>query len=290
MFARIRSGRGLGDALYLQSIVRYLVRRGETLEVCTDYPELYRFRGMVRFAAWSRQVHYTCHYTRQKGDERTTQFVDMHRNIGIKGPVPLHLDWIVQNPKLVEGIRQLAGARPVLFVHGGREAFGRSDGFGRALLPDAEAFRGVLAKLRERFFTVYVGNGKRLFEVETDLDLNGKTSITDLIDIAYAAADAFFAQASFAIPLAESFDKRILVMFAARGFKSHHQAVRTITPKKLLHKMSSTYNIDNWDYARTQNSIDQFCEPRARGGVVCGETGGDCGECALGIAQSGIGY
>lgn len=235
--------------------------RGEPLEVCTDYPELYRFPGMVRFAPWSRQVHYTAHYTKEKGDERSTQFTDMCRRVGLRGAVPLTLAWEVKNPTIVQQVKDAAAGRPILFVHGGREAFGRSDGFGLSLLPDANVFNAVLAEIRQKYFAIYCGRGSRLFPVDVDLDLNDQTCVTDMIDLAYAAADRFYAQASFALPLAESFDKKVLLCFSAKGFTSRHQAVRTITPKKLLHKKTSTYFVDNWPRERIAEAVGQFCHP-----------------------------
>lgn len=279
IFGRIRSGRGLGDALYLQAIVRHLVARGERLEVCTDYPALYRFPGAVRFAPWSRQVRYTAHYTQAKHDERTHQFADMCRLAGIREQVELKLDWDIHNPALAERVRRAAGGRPILLVHGGREAFGRADGFGLDLLPDAAVFNRIVAALRRRFFAVYVGRGKRLFDVLVDLDLHDTTSVTDTIDLGFIA-DACFAQCSFVIPLAESFDKPLLIVFAAKGLASRTQAVRTITPKKVLSKPSSTYVIDNWDAARINDAIGEFRDVGAGGAAVSEQAGGGGRQCA----------
>lgn len=272
-FHRIRSGRGLGDALYLQAIVRHLVARGERLEVCTDYPELYRFGDRVRFAPFSRQVRYTAHYMQAKHDERTHQFADMCRSAGIRRQVALKLDWTVQNPALIERVRDAAGSRPILLVHGGREAFGRADGYGLELLPDAAVFNGTVAALRRDFFTVYVGRGARLYDVPVDLDLHDATGVTDTIDLGLIS-DACVAQCSFVIPLAESFDKPLLIVFAAKGMASAKPAVRTITPKKVLSKPSSTYVIDNWEPARLDAAVREFRNLAAGDRAVPGQASG----------------
>ena len=124
---RIRSGRGLGDTLYMRSLVRHLVGIGKNLQVCTDYPEL--FEGMpVTFDVFSRHnIDYLSHYTKHKADQRTNQWQDICKTAGVEAE--LKIDWKVKNKSLVNEILDMANGRKVLFVHGGREPMARKDRF-----------------------------------------------------------------------------------------------------------------------------------------------------------------
>jgi hypothetical protein len=64
----IRSGMGLGDALYCQAVARYFVQRGERLKVCTAWPDVFRPLGdMVRLAPFQRSgIDILAHYSARK--------------------------------------------------------------------------------------------------------------------------------------------------------------------------------------------------------------------------------
>lgn len=75
---RIRSGRGLGDSIYLRAIVGYLVARGDTVTALSDYPDIFAGSGakvepFTRAGANIRVAHYTL--TMQ--DQSMTQYAAM---------------------------------------------------------------------------------------------------------------------------------------------------------------------------------------------------------------------
>ena len=251
---RIRSGRGLGDTLYMQSLVRYLVEKGEKLQVCTDYPEI--FDGTpVTFDVFSRHnIDYLSHYTKRKSDQRTNQWQDICLSAGVEAE--LKIDWKVKNKSLVNELLDMANGRKILFVHGGREPMARKDKFGRELLPDGKAFNKALGLLEE-YFRIQVGDSELLYTIKVDQNLNRATSVTDMLDIA-SVADAFYGQCSFIVPLAESFDKKLMVMWASKGIKSQEPYIATITPKKILSKPTSHHMVDDWDDDRTAEAINAF--------------------------------
>jgi hypothetical protein len=73
---------GLGDALYVQSVVRHLVEKGESLRVCTAWPDVFRQLGpQVSTAPFSRQVQILAHYSAKKQKVGTTQFEDVCQTI-----------------------------------------------------------------------------------------------------------------------------------------------------------------------------------------------------------------
>lgn len=277
MRLRIRGGNGLGDALYVQAIARHLVKQGVQLEVCTRYPEVFEHLN-VKTASFSREnIHFLAHYTSRKTQKGTNQWQDVCAAIGNRASgAELTIDWEVRNEPLVKII---SSHRPVMVVHGGRAPMQRKDGFGNELIPNKHVFASILNKLRERYFTVYIGRDQRLFNLDVDLDMSNRTSITDVLDIA-SVADAFFGQCSFIIPLAESFDRRLLILWSSAGVRSTNTAINTITPDKVLSKPTSHYVID------TDPDIDiaihQFLESARSGTEIHGEDGRDCREWAVG--------
>lgn len=232
----IRAGRGLGDALYLQSAARWLVRRGKPVEVHSDWPDVFLpLAGKVTVRPFSRvDIDRVCHYTAGKTNNRTTQWQDCCLRAGIPIDTDLRLDWMPLNTDLVAKVRE--GGKPVALVLIAREPMDRRDRFGRELLPDCRAIQRIIDRLRERGAKiVLVGAGEPLFEFSgIDLDLTNATSVADLIDCAWAA-DAMLGYVSFFVPLAESLDKPALFVWSRRGVKSDVDYIRTITPPKILH-------------------------------------------------------
>ncbi len=241
----IRCGRGLGDSLYLQSVVRHLVARdGRPMRVLSDYPDVFLpLRDAVEVAPFGRVVDITAHYVMRKGIAGTTQFEDCCIRAGIEGPAELRLDWTPQNPGLIDKVR--AGGRPVLVVQLPRSPMGRVDGFGKYLLPDCRAIQRLIDSLRPRHKVVQIGAGSPLFRFEgIDLDLANRTTVAEMIDVA-SAADMCLGYVSFLVPLAESLGKPALFVWSRRGLRDPLPFIRQITPAKVLHKPSSSFVMDD---------------------------------------------
>jgi len=168
------------------------------------------------------------------------------------GAVGYGLDWGIRNKELVDGLR-----KPFVFVALPRQPMDRKDGYGIELLPDCQVIDQVLDQLVD-YFTVQVGKGEPLYNLEnTDFDLSNKTSVTDLMDIA-SQADVFVGQVSFVVPLAESFDKPLIVVWSKKGLGSEDRFLNHITPEKILHKKTSRYVIDDWPDDRIKE-VCQLC-------------------------------
>jgi len=169
------------------------------------------------------------------------------------------LDWKIQNKALVSSVKKKAKGKPILLVEMIRNPMNRTDRFGIELLPDLEVMQEILNKLKEHYFLLHVGQGKKLFEFEgIDLDLADATSVTDLIDLAYASS-AMFGYCSFFVPLAESLNKKSLFVWSRRGMNSVEPFIRTITPQKILHKRdTSHYVVDNWPQDKIDEVLNDF--------------------------------
>jgi hypothetical protein len=58
-------------------------------------------------------------------------------------------------------------------------------------------------------------------------------------------AHGFIGYVSFIVPLAESLMKPALLVWSSRGLRGTHQYIQRITPKKVLHRPSSRWAMDN---------------------------------------------
>lgn len=254
----MRGGAGLGDAMYVRVVAEHFVRKGNKVTVSTPYPAVFEGAG-VETIAFSKAIRFDviAHYADARYSQQT-QFRDMCLRAGIKEEIPLRFEWKPKNFKLLAGISTQADGRPVLLVHGGREPFGRTDGLGLDLIPERDAFEAVLSGLRD-CFTVGIGDGKRQSYVPAvELDLIGKTSVTDLLDLG-TMCDGIVAQVSFCVPLAECFDKPFLGVWAAKGlYKPSRPLLSTVTPQKILSRETSLHVVDDWDDEDIAGEVGAF--------------------------------
>jgi hypothetical protein len=250
----IRCGQGLGDSLYLQSVCRYFVKvKKQRLKVATSWPDIFRPLGdMVSIIPFTRQgIDIVAHYSMRKGIKETTQFQDCCLQAGIHDPVEMKLDWVPTNRKLISELKK--HGKPIVLLQLPRNPMGRTDGFGKELMPDCNVIQSVIDSINHRALIVQVGAGQPIFEFEgVDIDLSNKTSVTDLLDIA-SVADGFLGYCSFMVPLAESFGKPGLFVWSSRGLRSIEPFIARITPRKILHCKTSSYVMDNW----TQEQITE---------------------------------
>lgn len=242
----IRCGRGLGDSLYLQSVVRHLLERGALrMRVKSDWPDVFRPLGnRVEVVPFARSnVDVLAHYSVRKGMAGTTQFQDCCISAGIRERVELRLDWTVVKQGIVDMVRK--PGKPVLVVQLPRTPMGRTDGFGATLLPDCRAIQRLIDQAKPDHTVVQIGAGEPLFKFTgIDIDLANKTSVAETIDVA-SAADRFLGYVSFLVPLAESFGKPAVFVWSRRGLMDKMQYVRQITPQKVLHAPTSRWVMDD---------------------------------------------
>jgi len=252
---RLRGGRGLGDALYVRPVAEHFVRQGEKVTVCCDYPDVFADSG-ARIEQFDRiGCNVVAHYTHGKANPNTNQWQDVCTLAGV-GDLALSFRWEVKNAMLVADLKAMANGRPIVMVNGGRPPMDRKDGFAFEMLPRREAFDAVLAGLKDCFI-VEVGKGAELYPLTADVDLSERTSPADLLDIAWIAS-GLVGQCSFMIPLAEAFDKPLMVVWAAKGLKSATLFIRQCTPQKILSKQSSRWVMDDWTAERISEAAHAF--------------------------------
>lgn len=253
---RIRGGAGLGDSIYLRPIVDYLVREGKRVTVLSNYPELFEDSGADVQPFTRTRAEVIAHYVTRKSRTDTNQWQDVCICAGVPQDLALTFKWRVRNEALVSDLRMKAAGDPLVLVHGGRVPMGRTDSFGRELLPTAGGFQAALNSFAD-CFTVRIGKGEQLYPLSTDMDLNGDTSISDLLDIA-SACDGMVAQCSFAVPLAEVFDRPLLAVWATHGLQAAHPYIKQITPQKILSKPTSAFVLDQWPKSQIREECNAF--------------------------------
>ena len=241
---RIRGGSGLGDSIYVRPIAEHYMRQGHPVEVCTKYPDVFLGSG-ARIAEFSRMnIDVTAHYATRKFESSTNQWQDVCITAKVAPTLPLRFDWTVRNHRLIEDVLARANGRPIILVHGGRTPMGRKDNFGAELLPEKHGFDAALTALDGRF-TVRVGGNDERYALETDLNLSGQTSVSDLIDLA-RVCDGMLAQCSLAIPLCEAFGKPLVCVWSAKGLAAKHHFVSAITSHKVFSAQTSQWCLDAW--------------------------------------------
>lgn len=274
----IRANSGLGDAIYLQSVARHFVLQGETVEVCSDWPDVFRCLDVTVAPFRRHPVTHCAAYTMRKAIAKTTQFQDCCLQAGIRAEVELRLDWKPSNEHLVRRIRAMSPAVMVLLP---RKPMNRTDGFGDELLPEGVVVQSAIDLLRARGVSiVQVGSGDALYRFSgIDLDLSNRTTVCELIDAAWAC-DGALGYCSFMVPLSESLGKPALFVWSRRGLTSQRDFIAQITPKKILHNASSASIIDDCcdhTLARSVGRLRSEIGSQAKAGQ---QASGDCRVCA----------
>jgi hypothetical protein len=255
----IRAGRGLGDAIYLQSVVRHLVNKGQKLTVATDWTDVFLpLKDKIEFIPFTRQnIKIIAHYSARKSFKDTTQFRDCCLQAGITEKAELKIDWKPLNSFLIDSLRV---SKPLLVIALPRAPMGRTDAFAIDLLPKRDVYQYLIDKLRDKYNILQIGAGKPVYTLDNiDIDLTNDTKVTDLFDIA-SVADAFVGYCSYLIPLAESFNKKGLYIWGNKGLKSSEQFINTITPTKILEHKNSHFLVDNWELERMDDAINAFLQ------------------------------
>jgi hypothetical protein len=252
----IRSGRGLGDALYLQGVARHLVEKGQDVEVCTGWPDVFRpLADKVRVSPFRKdRLDRVAHYVSRKTIKDTDQFTDCCKSAGIDEPVDFRLDWQVVSPVWKEMI-----SHPLVLVQLPREPMDRKDGYGMELLPDCRTIQRAIDMLRERGVkVVQIGKGEPLYTFRNlTADLSNMTSVTDVLDLA-SLADGMLGYCSFMAPLAECLNRPALLVWSRRGLRSNNPFIRQIVPTKIFNKPSSRAVMDDCSDQELTEAVDAF--------------------------------
>lgn len=237
----LNAAKGLGDAIYLRAVVLHLLAQGETLTVVTGWPDVFSDLPVtvkpLSSATGDEDWHHAkpCLHCRIITD--VDQFAMACRQAGITEPVELRMNWRVKNTDLVARIKREAAGRKVFVYQPLKKASNVNQDLAR---PQWGAFRKVVEKHADHF-RVRLGHPAHLDDTPApcELDLFGKTSVTDAFDIA-TIADVFFGEPCYLFILAQAMNKPSISMFSGRGADSGRHRIVNFSPERLFHKRHLT--------------------------------------------------
>ena len=231
--------KGLGDALYLRAVALHLLERGTLVTVYSRWPDVFadlpinvKPRDDKRdFVAGLRHVTYPMPCALPEG--ATSQFDGCCWLAGIREPVEFKLGWRVRNSEKLQRIKDAARGRPILVYQSSRVPKNHEQ---HAMRPRREAFNAFLHDKRKQYFRVRLGHPPYIEDdphAPRDLDLYGKTSIHEALDIG-TIGGLFFGEHGFVPMMGEALGKRCVFMFA-RAAQSV-QRIRNFMPERMIHK------------------------------------------------------
>jgi hypothetical protein len=255
----IRGGKGLGDSLYLQGVVRHMLENGhKQIKVYSNHADVFLPLGdRVVVKPFQRNgADIIAHYVSRKHIEGTSQFEDSCISAGIKVPVEFRIDW--RTPTDGPAVELQKHGKPIILVQLPRSPMDRKDGYGKEILPDCRTIQKCIDRLAGRALIVQIGAGQALYKFDgLDVDLANRTSIVELMDLA-AVAHGFLGYCSFMIPLAESFRKPALFVWSRKCIQSSDRFLRLLTGDKVLHGDKSKYIMDDCDDETLDAAIEEL--------------------------------
>lgn len=258
----IRGGNGIGDAIYVYGVVKHYLAKGHEIEVCTRWPEIFSQLPVECTKFRRDRITNLAHYTTRKGIAGTSQYRDVCINAGIKEDIPWDFGWKPVNTELFLDIRR-RWPKPVVAVAMPRNPMGRTDGFGKEILPVRIGYQRVLDALKARAYLIMIGAGPAIYKLDgCHWDLCNKTTLTDMLDVA-TAVDGFFGFCSNFVPLAEAQSKPALFVWARANINSRSQFVSRITPQKILHRGTSGWVFDDQPDDAVEAAVCKFIKAMA---------------------------
>lgn len=230
--------RGLGDALYVRAVALHLLDKREQVTVFTRWPDV--FSGLpvtlqpLTAYTGREDLHHvvSCLHCRLGAVKMLDKFTLACLQAGLDEPIPLRMDWKPLNNALLESIRAKAAGRPI-FLYQPPKISGSDEQ--RDQEPSEGDFCRVVDENAGRF-RIKVGHAKYVREYGgSELDLFGKLSVTDALDVC-TIADLFFSTPSYLGIMAEALDRPHVCMFTRRAQVSPWVRTRSLTPLRFFHK------------------------------------------------------
>jgi hypothetical protein len=240
---RIKCASGFGDAIYAYPIVRHLIESGkeEHITVMTDYHQIYDcapFKDKLSFLRHSKDfAQYKISYCGRKYKAGTSQFQDVCMAAEVPTDLDFSIDWEIQNQDLINTIKKLARRKeaPICLISAPFKPFGRVDEFGVELTVNFKRMDDLIRRNRDKYFFVQVCKNVPEYALNNiDLNLAGKTTISDVLDI-MSISDCSMGQIGHILPLSEVFKVPCLLFFSRKGLNCENRFISSITYDKIVH-------------------------------------------------------
>lgn len=232
--------RGLGDAIFVRAVAMRWLELGQPVTVFTLWPEVFDGIDVTVKNPTERtgdeNIHHCvgCSHCRLPDVLPVSMFRRICHQSGLFEPFDFKIDWKVKSPDMVNKIKRRSNGRKILIYQPPKVA----NGFEQELFnPSPEDFIQYLEDHSD-FYRIKVGHpltAHEFIDAPCELDLFGKTSVSDVFDIA-TICDLFFSQVCYLVTLGEAMDKKVACMFTRRQLEANAVRIRQLTPPVFIHK------------------------------------------------------
>lgn len=241
-----RGPAGFGDSVYDLAICVELLKQFKVISIRTRHPSLFAWMKGMETERWRKGgENLAIHYAHGRKVPGTCLWQDLLQSAQLDTKIPFEIKWKIHNQPLLDRIKKEAGDKKICIIACPYKPFDRPDNYGLDLRPDWNVFDKIVDYLKGKVFLVRIGKYVREHDTRgCHLDLVGKTSDTDLMDLG-EVVDFGFSQNGFLIPLLESRNKPIFVLYSRKGLNSPDPIICNTKPEKILSKQTSGWAIDD---------------------------------------------
>lgn len=244
---KLRGARGLGDAVYMYPIAKYLARNDKRVQIMTKYPVVYDVltrnnQNIICIDRFAGEFDINCRYGDRYPIQSTNMWQDALITAGLIDKIdeiPFEFEYRWSDPFKFPTSKKICLIKTPCFPHG------KVDGSSVICLPDLKIWQRIINEFKDQCYFVMSGlpNGleyKNYTGLDEDLShidiIPRLMSLVDQSDIVLAPSSHF---ASFA----EGLNKKVLMGFSQKALDCDISFYRWSTPTKVItkHKTSDAF-------------------------------------------------
>jgi len=232
----IRGESGLGDSIYLYSIVKsYLDNVKEPIAVYSNYPEVFEDLKclVLPFSKNTDKDTKIFSYLPNKSNSKTTILEDITSSCPYQ--INFYKEHKIKNHNLITNIlKNKLNNKKICIVRyiEPRHNKKRIDNLGC----NPNLINRFISEFKKDYYFVGIGTNN-YYKIKCDMDLMGQTSVSDLFDLVLIS-DLVIAQVGYTVPLSELLHKNNIAIFP-RKWQTANPFLKTITPKKICGQYTS---------------------------------------------------
>lgn len=225
----VRGASGLGDSCYIYPIVKSLITHNphNKIIVSTNYPEIFSDLdcNIIPFTRDPGIIDYVYDYLEEKKDQTTTIIQDVLSKYNL--PVNFFKSHTIRNSALIKQILLAKKTKKICVVRNIEPRHNKNhfDNFDIR----TNFTNNFIENFSDDFFFVGIGKSNK-YNIKCNLDLTGKTSIHDLLDLIFVS-DLVIGQVGYTTAMCQLFHKKNISIFSKRWL--NNDFLRGITPAKM---------------------------------------------------------
>lgn len=242
---KLRTAGGLGDALYIRALLRYINKKD--VFISNGHRSMFDDMDVIRWTGFKEEANtedINCQYVHRRDMIETNQFEDTFILSGVKyddiPPFNLDMDLSKHHIPIDTKFKKLCLVKLPSYRSTGDIVKNKD------MQPDIRLFQSMIDSTKDIYY--YVSVGSESDKVDSikgiDCDLTGKTTEKQLLWLA-SKSDMILTQCGHMLPIAESLDKKVFVLFSHKSINSDNYITRTATPSKVITKGHVAYAYDN---------------------------------------------